>query len=113
MLKRWLVGMTMAAALAFAAPVGTFAQDTQTTTPKQDIKKAGQETKEAGKAAGDATKDAGKATGKATKKTAKRVSHDTKHAVGKTTATCKDGTTQTGRTKTTACSGHGGIADGK
>ena len=27
-----------------------------------------------------------------------------------TSAVCKDGTTQTGKTKTTACNGHGGIA---
>jgi len=27
-----------------------------------------------------------------------------------TSALCKDGTTQTGKTKTTACDGHGGVA---
>jgi hypothetical protein len=110
MLKRWLVGSALAAALAMSAPVGTFAQDAQT-TPKQDIKKAGKKTKDAGKDAGEAAKDAGKATGKQTKKTAKKV----KNAVtpNMTTATCKDGTVQKGHTKTTACDGHGGVASGK
>ena len=105
MLKRWIVGAAVAAALA-TTPVVSFAQDAQT-TPKQDVKKAGKETKKAGENAGDAAKDAGKATGKATKKTAKKV----KHAVtpDMTTATCKDGTVQKGHTKTTACNGHGGV----
>jgi len=107
MLKRWLVGTALAAALGIGAPTISFAQDTAQTTPKQDIKKAGKKTKDAGKDAGDAAKDAGKATGKQTKKTAKKV----KHAVtpNMTTATCKDGTVQKGRTKTTACNGHGGV----
>ena len=107
MLKSFIIGTALVAAMGMAAPVGAFAQDPQT-TPKQDVKKAGKETKKAGENAGSAAKDAGKATAKATKKTAKKV----KHAVtpNMTTATCKDGTVQKGHTKTTACNGHGGVA---
>lgn len=117
MLKQWLVGTAMAAALALGAPAAIVAQNQQpqttatTTDAKQDMKNAGKKTKAAGKDAGDAAKAAGKSAAKATKHTAKRVKHDVKHAVGKTTATCKDGTVRTGRTKTTACTGHGGVAD--
>lgn len=113
MLKRWIIGTALVAAMGMAAPVATFAQDTQQpqSTPKQDIKKAGKETKKAGEDAGQATKDAAKATGKTTKKTAKKA----KNAVtpNMTTATCKDGTVQKGHTKTTACNGHGGVKSGQ
>lgn len=108
MLKRWIVGTALVAAMGMAAPV-TFAQDAQT-TPKQDVKKAGKETKKAGENAGHAAKDAGKATGKATKKTAKKVTHAV--TPNMTSATCKDGTVQKGHTKTTACNGHGGVKSG-
>jgi hypothetical protein len=76
-------------------------------TAKQDAKKAGQATKAAAKDTGEAAKDAGKATGKATVGAAKA----TKNAVaGNTvTATCKDGSTYTGKSKKGACSKHGGV----
>ena len=64
----------------------------QTTTAKQDATKSGQATKTAPKATGAAAKGAGKATAAAT-----------------LTATCKDGTTYTGKTKKGACSKHGGV----
>ena len=44
-----------------------------------------------------------KSTKKAAKATKKAVTPDT------TTAACKDGTAQQGKTKTTACAGHGGV----
>ena len=59
------------------------------TTAKSDVKKAGQATKEAGKATAKTTKEA------ATSATL--------------SATCKDGTTYTGKTKKGACSKHGGV----
>src|SRR4029079_5087890 len=91
----------------------------QQTAATEDAKKAGKETKKAGKAAGQATKDAAKATGKGVKKGAKATAKGTEKAAEKvkdavtldtTSALCKDGTTQTGKTKVTACDGHGGVA---
>jgi hypothetical protein len=106
----------IAGVLAFGIPTVTaFAQQT---TASEDAKKAGKETKKAGQEAGDATKDAAKATGKETTKVAKKTAKGTKKVAGKakdavtpdtTSAMCKDGTTQTGKTKTTACDGHGGV----
>lgn len=117
MLKTFLVSSVIAGVMAFGIPTVTaFAQQT---TAEQDAKKAGKEAKKAGKEAGEATKDAAKATGKgvkkgakATAKGAKKVGEKTKDAVtlDTTSAVCKDGTTQTGKTKTTACNGHGGVA---
>jgi hypothetical protein len=58
-------------------------------------------------------------TGKTVKKGAKATVRGTKKAgahakdavtLDTTSARCKDGTTQTGRTKTTACHEHGGVA---
>jgi len=117
MLKHLLMGSVIAGVMAFGIPTATaFAQQT---TAEQDAKKAGKETKAAGKDAGQATKDAAKATGKTAKKAAKKTAKATKTAASKTkdavtpdttSAACKDGTTQTGKTKTTACNGHGGVA---
>jgi len=116
MLKKLLMSFVMAGVLAFGIPtVNAVAQ----TTAEQDAKKAGKEAKKAGKEAGAATKDAAKATGKTAKKGAKKTAEGTKKAGDKvkdavtldtTSALCKDGTTQTGKTKTTACHDHGGVA---
>jgi hypothetical protein len=107
----------IAGVLAFGfATATTMAQQT---TATEDAKKAGKETKKAGQEAGEATKDAAKATGKGVKKGAKatvkgveKAGEKTKDAVtlDTTSALCKDGTTQTGKTKTTACDDHGGLA---
>jgi hypothetical protein len=127
MFRNLLMGATVASALTFGMSVRTSAQ--QTTDAKEDAKKAGQEAKDAGKATGEAAKDAGKATAKATKSTAKKTAQVTGDAAKETatgtkkaaktakrkltpdttTATCKDGTVQTGKTKTTACIDHGGV----
>lgn len=109
MLKQLLMNSVIAGVLAMGIPTVIFAQ--QPTTAAQDAKKAGQETKDAGKDAGKATKDAAKATAKATKKTAKTVKK--KVTPDTTSAACKDGTTQTGKTKTTACHEHGGVKSSK
>ena len=117
MLKKFLMSSMIAGVLAFGIPTATAVA--QQTTAEQDAKKAGKEAKSAGKEAGEATKDAAKATGKAVKKGAKKTARVTKKAGEKvkdavtldtTSAKCKDGTTQTGKTKTTACDGHGGVA---
>jgi colicin import membrane protein len=117
MFKKFLMSSTVAALLAFGVPAATALA--QQTTATEDAKKAGKETKKAGKAAGEATKDAAKATGKGVKKGAKATAKGTEKAAEKvkdavtldtTSALCKDGTTQTGKTKTTACDGHGGVA---
>jgi hypothetical protein len=116
-----------AIACVFAFGIAT-AAFTQTTTT-DEAKKAGQETKEAAKSAGEAGEHAGKAVAKGAKKTgqvaedaAKETATGTKKAakkVGKavtpdtTSATCKDGTVETGKTKTTACIDHGGVKDFK
>jgi len=117
MLKQLLMSSAIAGVLAFGVPTATMIA--QQTTATEDAKKAGKETKKAGKEAGEATKDAAKATGKGVKKGAKATAKGTEKAGEKvkdavtldtTTAVCKDGTTQTGKTKTTACNGHGGVA---
>jgi hypothetical protein len=129
MFKKLLVSSVVAGVMAFGFPTAiVFAQPP--TTAEQDAKKAKEEAKTAGKQAGKATKDAAKATGKSVKKGAKKTGQVSKDAaketgegakkVGEkvkdavtldtTSAVCKDGTTQTGKTKTTACSNHGGVA---
>jgi hypothetical protein len=110
MLKHLLLSLTMAGVLAVGVPATeAFAQQT---TASEDAKKAGKETKKAGKHAGEATKEAAKATGKGVKHGAKKAGNAVKDGVtlDTTSALCKDGTTQTGKTKTTACNGHGGVA---
>jgi hypothetical protein len=126
MFRNLLTGTAIACAAAFGIPTGTFAQSTDA---KQDAKKAGTEVKEAGKDAGEATKDAGQAAAKGTKHAAKKtgqVATDAAKEAGTgtkkaaktvqrkltpntTSATCKDGTVQSGKTKTTACVDHGGV----
>ena len=117
MFKKLLMSSVIAGVMAFGIPTVTALA--QQTTAEQDAKKAGKEAKSAGKQAGEATKDAAKATGKGIKKGAKKTVRATKKAAEKTkdavtldttSAMCKDGTTQTGKTKTTACNGHGGVA---
>jgi len=124
MFRNLLIGTAIAGVMAFGIPTVTSAQETQETAG-QHIKKAGKQVKKAGKATGEAAKETGKATGQAAKKTgqvagdaAKETGTGTKKAakkVGKkmtpntTSATCKDGTVQTGKTKTTACANHGGM----
>jgi len=117
MFRKLLMSAAVAGVVAFGIPTATtFAQ--QTTGAKQDAKKAGKEAKKAGAEAGKATKDAAKATAKGTRHAAKATAKGTKRAAktvkrkltpGTTTAMCKDGTTQTGKTKTTACHDHGGL----
>ena len=127
MIRKLLVGAAVACAVTFGLSVLSSAQ--QATDAKQDAKKAGKEAKNAGKETGEAAKDAGKAAGKATKSAVKKtgqVTRDAAKEVGtgtkkaaktvkrkltrhRTHATCKDGTVQTGRTKTTACTNHGGV----
>ena len=101
MSRKFLTHTIVACALTFGLGGGAvFAQE-------HDTKKAGEAAADAGKDAGKAAEHAGKAVAKSAKKAAKA----TKKAVtpNTTTAACKDGTVQEGKTKTTACSGHGGV----
>jgi hypothetical protein len=117
MLKQMLMCSAIAGVLAFGVPTAVvFAQQT---TATEDAKKAGKETKKAGKHAGQASKNAAQATGKSVKHGAKKTAAGAKKAgnavkdgvtLDTTTAVCKDGTTQSGKTKATACNGHGGVA---
>jgi hypothetical protein len=123
MRKDLLKHSAIACIFAFGIATGAFAQ----TTTTDEAKKAGQETKEAAKAAGEAGEHAGKAVAKGAKKTgqvaedaAKETATGTKKAAKSakkavtpdtTSATCKDGTVHTGKTKTTACADHGGVRD--
>ena len=104
MSRKFLGHTVLACALTFGFTGAAFAQST---TTSDEGKQAGESTKQAGKDAGAAAEHAGKATAKAAKKTGKTV----KKAVtpDTTTALCKDGTTQKGKTKTTACDDHGGV----
>src|SRR5436309_2175175 len=74
-------------------------------TAKDDAKQAGRDTAAAGKDAGNATAKGAKRAAKKTKRGAKKAAKATKDALtpDTTRALCKDGTTQTGKTKTTAC----------
>jgi hypothetical protein len=125
MYRNFLRSTVIVCSLVVASSTGAFAQ----TTAHQDADKAGKEAKAAGKEAGAATKDAAKATAKGTKKIVKTTGQVTKDAAKETatgtkkaakkvkravtpdttSATCKDGTVQTGKTKTTACLNHGGV----
>ena len=102
MSRRFLSHTVLASALFFSLSGAAFAQS----TASDEAKKAGHATKDAAEDTADAAKHAGKAVAKGTKKTAKTV----KKAVtpDDTTALCKDGTVQKGKTKLTACDDHGG-----
>jgi hypothetical protein len=102
MARKFLTGTMLMCALTFTLSGAAFAQS----TAEDDAKKAGHATKEAAKDVGDAAEHAGKATAKTAKKTGKVI----KKAVtpDTTTALCKDGTVQKGKTKLTACDDHGG-----
>ena len=128
MFRRILMSVILVGAVVGGSTVQGLAQQ-QATDAKQDAKKAKEEAKAAAKETGAAAKDAGKATAKtvesAGKKTgqvtadaAKETATGTKKAAktvkkkltpSTTEATCKDGTVQTGKTKTTACADHGGF----
>jgi hypothetical protein len=117
MFRKIVIAAGVACALTAGIPAETFAQQT---TARQDANKAGREAKQAGKEAGRATKDAAKATAKGTKHVAKKTAAGAKKVAKKTeaavtpnttSATCKDGTVQVGKTKTAACSNHGGIKE--
>jgi pyruvoyl-dependent arginine decarboxylase (PvlArgDC) len=100
MARKFLTGTMLICALTFGsgAAFGQSASD--------DAKKAGKAAEQVGKDTAEATEHASKAAAKTAKKTGKVI----KKAVtpGTDTALCKDGTVQKGKTKSTACEGHGG-----
>ena len=103
MFRKFLTGTMLIGALTFGSGA-VYAQ--QTTTSDEAHK-----TKEATKDAADATADAAKHAAKTVVKGTKKAARETKKAVtpDTTSALCKDGTVQTGKTKITACNGHGGV----
>jgi hypothetical protein len=104
-----MIRIITALTLALALSGGTVSLSAQSTTPKEETKKAGDATKEAGKDIGGAAKHAGKATAKETKKGAKAVK---KAVTGTAHANCMDGTRQAGTSEAAAaaaCAGHGGV----
>jgi hypothetical protein len=101
---RVITAVTLTLALGGAASLSA-----QTTTPKEETKKAGEATKDAGKDVGKAAKHAAKATAKETEKGAKTVK---KAVTGNAHATCMDNTRQEAKTEAAAaalCDGHGGV----
>ena len=102
MSRKYLSHTMLACVLSLGLSGAAYAQSTT-----DEAKKAGKATEKAGKDVGDAAEHAGKAVVKGTKKTARTV----KKAVtpDTTSALCKDGTVQTGKTKITACDNHGGV----
>ena len=102
MSRKFLTHSILVCALTFGMATGGFAQSTS-----DEAKKAGKAAEKVGKDSAEAAEHAGKATAKTAKKTGKVI----KKAVtpGSSTALCKDGTVQKGKTKATACDGHGGV----
>ena len=103
MSRKFISHSLLACAFAFSLSGAAFAQS----TTSDEAHKTKEATKDAAQDTADAAKHAAKTVAKGTKKAAKA----TKNAVtpDTTTATCKDGTVQTGKTKETACIGHGGV----
>lgn len=115
MFRTILTSSTIACFLMFGIPAGSAARPGDAQNPV--------------KAVGKATKDVAKATVKGTKKVAKKAGAVTEEAAEKTvrgtknvgkrvegavtpdlkSASCRDGTVQTGKTKSAACARHGGV----
>ena len=118
MFRNLVTSTAIACSLALGIATGTFAQTDDAKKAKQEAKAAGQDAGDAAKHAAKATKHAAKKTGQVAEDAAKETASGTKRAARKvkeaftpdtTTATCKDGTVQYGKTKTTACIDHGGV----
>ena len=115
MFRSLLTTSAIACALAFgvASTGGALTSDGQS-----PISKVGKAATDAGKATVKGTKAVAKKAGDVTEDAAKKTVTETKNA-GKTvtgavtpklaSARCKDGTVQTGKTKTAACTRHGGV----
>ena len=110
MFRTLLTTSAIACALTLGFPSGSAAQN--------PVSSVGKAAKDAGKATVQGTKGAVKTAGDVTQDAAKKTVETTKNAgkaaegavtPGKTSATCKDGTVQTGKTKKQACAHHGGV----
>ncbi len=103
MYRKFLSHAFLAGVLTFGLSGAAFAQS----TTSDEAHKTKEATKNAAEDTADAAKHAAKTVAKSTKKAAKSA----KKAVtpDETSALCKDGTVQAGKTKTTACNGHGGV----
>ena len=110
MYRTLLTSSTIACFLALGIPTGSAAQN--------PVSAVGKATKDTGKAVVKGTKGVAKKTGEATQEATKKAATETKNAgktaqgavtPGLTSASCKDGTVQTGKTKKAACIRHGGL----
>ena len=115
MIRTVITTSALALALAFGVPCSTAALNAGDQNPVSAIGKAA---KDAGKAtvkgtkgvvkkAGDVTEDAAKRTATETKNTGKRIEGAAR--TDRVSASCRDGSVRTGKTKAQACYGHGGI----
>lgn len=105
MFKRFIPMVCLTAMMGFSAPA---------------MAQVGDLAKQAGKATVDTTKDAAKATSEGAQKVGSSVKHGTEKATTATknavsgrpqgtTGECKDGTYTSAKTKSGACSKHGGV----
>ncbi len=103
MYRKVLSHAFLAGVLTFGVSGAAFAQS----ATSDEAHKTKEATKNAGEDTADAAKHAAKTVAKGTKKTAKAVKKGV--TPDTTSALCKDGTVQTGKTKITACDDHGGV----
>ena len=99
MFRHMLIGTAVAGVLAFGIPLGALAQPP---SPPEVVHRAGQGIKKIVKKTDRAIRHGGKRTTHAVRSRTHRV---TRHTVR---AACNDGTVRAGRTRATACAGHGG-----
>jgi hypothetical protein len=115
MFRTLLTTSAIACALAFGLPTGSAALSGDAQSPVSTIGKAAKDagkgaakgTKESAKKAGDVTEDAARKTATETKNVGKTVQGAA--TPGLTSTRCKDGTVQSGKTKTDGCRDHGGV----
>jgi len=93
MFRTLITSSTIACFLMFGIPAGNAARASDAQNPFSQI--------------GKATKDVAKATVKGTKNVGKRVEGAVVPDLK--SASCRDGTVQTGKTKAAACARHGGV----
>ena len=113
MFRTLLTTSAIACALSFGIPAGN-----ASLSEAGQFGHIGKATKDVGSDVAKGTTDVAKKTGEVTKDAAKKTATETKN-VGKTAegavtpgvgaTRCKDGTVHTAKTKTEACTGHGGV----
>src|SRR5262245_42971918 len=111
MFRTLLTASTIACVMALGIPTGSAALTSEAQNPLSTIGKAtkevGEKAVKGAKKVGDVTTDAAKKSATETKNVGKTVKAAATENL--TSARCKDGTVQTGKTKTDACHRHGGV----